>query len=175
MDRRLTPRDQIGRYQSISIAAHQPACMPPALPPAPSATTEGRERIPWGGGGGRTWPIYIYMYTYIYIYIYLYIYIYILYALRESRRGHWRLCGPEAWCPQDLQGVSGGPWGFMEGLGGPWGSMGGPWGSLGAPLRVLGGPQGVLGCSLGGPSGSLGGPWGSLGVSGSSLKVLGGS
>ena len=41
--------------------------------------------------------IYIYIYMYIWIYIYTYIYIYIVFTLRESRRGHWRLRGLEAW------------------------------------------------------------------------------
>ena len=74
MDRHLTLRDQIGRYQSISIAVHEPACMPPtrptALPPAPPMTT-------WGLGGytrargQRAWHIYVTTYVYIFIYLYM--------------------------------------------------------------------------------------------------------
>ena len=113
----------------------------------------------------------IYIYTCIYCmkykYAYIYMYIYILYALRKSRRGHWRLCGREAWCRQDMQGVSGSPLVFMEGLGGPWVSIGGPWGSLGASLR---GSLGALGGVLRVPLEVLGGPWGSPGANGRSLE-----
>ena len=80
------------------------------------------------------------MYTIYYIYIGG---IHILYALRDPRRGHWRLCGPEAWCPRDLQrvlGVLGGPWSGFEGslgvFGGSLGVLGTPWGFHGGSLEV---------------------------------------
>ena len=79
-----------------------------------------------------------------------------MYALCESRRGHWRLVGQRL----GALGVLGEPWGRLwRPLGVLRGLLGASWGVLG----VLGGDLGAMGEPLGFPGGSwgfLGGPWG---------------